>query len=82
MVVQILGTSGCHLCDKAEPLVRRIAPSFGSKVELVDIATDDQLVDEYGIRIPVVRQLNDGQPKRELGWPFQEEELIEWLQSL
>ena len=63
-------------------MVRRIAPSHGVKVELVDIALDDQLVDEYGMRIPLVRQVKDGQSIRELGWPFQEEELIEWLQSL
>jgi len=82
VLVQLLGTSGCHLCDVAERLVRRIAPSLGFAVELVDIANDNALVDEYGMRIPVVRVELKDQSLKELGWPFQEEELIEWLQSL
>ena len=76
--IELLGTSGCHLCEVAEKMVRRIAPHFGVTVAYLDIATQDELVEKYGLSIPVLRdsQLN------ELGWPFEEEQLTQWLASL
>lgn len=77
MQIQLLGTSGCHLCDVAERMVRRIAPPLGFAIELVDIAEDDHLVEQYGMAIPV---LTCGE--QQLGWPFAEEQLTQWLQTL
>ncbi len=57
-------TSGCHLCDQAEALVRRHADMV---VGLVEIADDAELLERYGIRIPVLRRWDTG---RELDWPF------------
>jgi hypothetical protein len=74
----LLGTTGCHLCDIAERMTRRIAPVLGFSLTYVDIAADDALVDQYGMLIPILRT-KDG---HELGWPFTEEELIHWLESL
>jgi len=52
---QLFGTLGCHLCEQAEgllmPLVER-----GLLVELLDIADNERWVDEYGLRIPVLRE--------------------------
>lgn len=79
MIVELLGTSGCHLCEVAERLVRRIAPSMGVQVQHTDIASDDALVDTYGIKIPVLRSIAGG--KSELNWPFDEESLIAWLSA-
>ena len=46
------------------------APQFD--LEEVDISTDEQLVELYGVRIPVVKNsVND----REVGWPFGVEEI-------
>lgn len=63
MKIELLTTTGCHLCDQARELVHMAAP----RVELVsvDIAEDDVLIEEYGQRIPVLRLGG-----RELGWPF------------
>jgi|TARA_B110000881_G_C18413879_1_gene432395 hypothetical protein len=36
-------------------------------LEEVDISTDEHLVELYGIRIPVVKNLAN---KKEVGWPF------------
>jgi hypothetical protein len=58
-------------------MVRRIAPSLGFTVDLIDIASEDKLVDQYGMQIPILLA-----EKQELGWPFDEDELIAWLQSL
>lgn len=62
----LYGTTGCHLCDQAEALLRQAAAARALKWRYVDIALDEALVAEYGTRIPVLRT-PDG---RELGWPF------------
>lgn len=77
MQIQLLGTSGCQLCDVAERMVRRMAPPLGFTIELVDIAEDDALVEQFGMAIPV---LIGGE--QQLGWPFEEEQLTHWLQTL
>ena len=79
MIVELLGTSGCHLCEVAERLVRRIAPSMGVQVQHTDIASDEALVDAYGIKIPVLRRTSG--EASELNWPFDEESLIAWLST-
>ncbi len=56
-------TSGCHLCEQAEALVRR-QTAWVSTVEIID---DAELLERYGIRIPVLRHLDTG---NELDWPF------------
>ncbi len=56
-------TSGCHLCEQAEALVRRQTARVGT-VEIID---DAELLERYGVRIPVLRRLDTG---NELDWPF------------
>lgn len=72
MRVQLLTTAGCHLCEEAQALVKRAAPTV--ELELVDIAEDDQLIERYGTRIPVLRQ-----GERELAWPFSLLDVRGWL---
>lgn len=71
----LLGTQGCHLCDKAETLLRQAASARALAWTYQDIALDDALVDKYGLRIPVLL-LPDGQ---ELTWPFS---LLDILRSI
>jgi hypothetical protein len=73
----LYGTSACHLCELAEDLlldVQALRP--GLQFEKIDIANDDQLIERYGVRIPVLKRLSDG---AELGWPFDDFTLREWL---
>lgn len=63
MSLVLLTTQGCHLCEQALAIVQRAAP--GVTVELLDIATDDDLIESYGERIPVLRC-----GEQELVWPF------------
>lgn len=51
---KFLTRSGCHLCESAEPLVRRLAAEAGASVEVHDIDTDPALLSEYTARIPVI----------------------------
>jgi len=77
-MIELLGTSGCHLCEVAERMVRRLAPTLGHAVQVTDIALDDALVEKYGMSIPVLRH-DSG---KELGWPFEEAQLLDWLTNL
>lgn len=63
MRVELLTTSGCHLCDQAQELIRRAAPQV--EIVLVDIGEDDHLIEQYGELIPVLRTAES-----ELRWPF------------
>ena len=56
-------TSGCHLCEQAEALVRQ-QTAWVSAIEIVD---DVELLERYGVRIPVLRRLDTG---NDLDWPF------------
>ena len=59
----LLGTEHCHLCEEAENILH----SAGLAFEAIDITDDDTLMEAYGLRIPVLRQMGTGQ---ELNWPF------------
>jgi hypothetical protein len=50
---------GCHLCEDALPIAQRVATLTRSPLRIIEIESDDALVKEFGLRIPVVRA-NDG----------------------
>ncbi|MCB1823957.1 MAG: glutaredoxin family protein [Candidatus Competibacteraceae bacterium] len=62
-ILVLYTTSGCHLCEQAETLVRQQTAWVGT-VEIVD---DAELLERYGVRIPVLRRPDTG---GELNWPF------------
>jgi glutaredoxin len=45
---------GCHLCEDAEAVLRRIQAGRPFELRLVDIDRDPVLADRYGVRVPVV----------------------------
>ncbi|MDC9719913.1 MAG: glutaredoxin family protein [Gammaproteobacteria bacterium] len=65
--LQLLGTSGCHLCELALTLVVECLDPVFNHVEHIDIADSDELMLRYGIKIPVLRNVENQQ---ELCWPF------------
>ena len=64
-------TSGCHLCEHAEVILEQ----GGHVFRAVDIADDLSLMEQYGVRIPVVKDASG----RELGWPFDGTQLEAFL---
>ncbi|MFT3931472.1 MAG: glutaredoxin family protein [Spongiibacteraceae bacterium] len=62
----LYGTLGCHLCDEAEASLIPLLSSELS-IEYIDISESDQLIEQYGELIPVLRRLRDD---AELRWPF------------
>lgn len=74
---QLFGTLGCHLCEVAEALLIPFV-EHGLLVELVDIAEQEHWVEDYGLRIPVLRRIDTG---AELNWPFEAEQIVEFLRN-
>lgn len=60
----LYSTSHCHLCELAETL---LIESAVKPVKIIEITEDDQLLLQYGLRIPVLKRLDTN---AELGWPF------------
>lgn len=73
---QLLGTLGCHLCEVAEGALMPMVYEDGLLVELVDIADSEEMVEVYGLRIPVLRRIDTG---AELDWPFDTEQVAHFL---
>lgn len=71
--ITLYHTQGCHLCEKARDLLWPLL-SRGYQLHEVDIADSDDLIDAYGVRIPVI-SVDD----RELGWPFDQTKLMQFL---
>lgn len=69
-------TLGCHLCEHAKDRLWPVLSSGEWRLEEVDIADSDDLVERYGVRIPVVVRADS---RSELGWPFDEQQLEQWL---
>lgn len=59
----LYGTEFCHLCDEAKAILR----VAGIEADYIDIAEDGDLLEKYGMRIPVLQRSDTG---AELGWPF------------
>ncbi|MDI3298602.1 MAG: glutaredoxin family protein [Bacillota bacterium] len=55
----LLGRPGCHLCEEAEALLRRLARELAPRVpialEVRNIEEDPALHERYFLEIPVVR---------------------------
>jgi len=71
-------TVGCHLCEQAEELLQQMTLEAELSWEKTDIADDPGLVESYGIRIPVLRRVDD---EIELGWPFDLGQLREFVKD-
>jgi glutaredoxin len=54
MKVGFFTRQGCHLCDDARAVLLAERERTPFDLEEIDIETDDALVREYGLRIPVV----------------------------
>lgn len=66
----LYSTSGCHLCEEAQQLIYR---TLGYTVPEVDVADDDELLQHYGVRIPVLQRTDT---RVEIGWPFGADEVL------
>jgi len=69
-------TDQCELCKQAEQVLVETPIDTPIPVEVVDIAESETLVEQYGERIPVLRMDPQG---KELNWPFDQNDVINFL---
>ena len=76
MTTQLIlySTLHCHLCDSAQSLLINFTKAFTFKI--IDIADNELLLEQYGVRIPVL--LRDD-TKAELNWPFDANDIQKFL---
>lgn len=79
--LKLFSTAGCHLCEQVEQMLEYAisnnrAELNGLEVDLVDIASDEALLTEFAVRIPVL-QMNHQQ----LDFPFEYPQLLNWLMT-
>lgn len=69
----LLSTDGCHLCEVAKSLLEQSNMEF----EVVDIIEEQQLIDLYGDKIPVL--MAEG-AEQALFWPFEQEQVKQYTE--
>ncbi|KQX66190.1 glutaredoxin family protein [Angustibacter sp. Root456] len=52
--ITLVGRAGCHLCDDAREVVRRVADDTGAGWVEVSVDDDPDLLREYSEQVPVV----------------------------
>ncbi len=62
--VVLYARDGCHLCDEARRVIEDVRRTTPFNFTEIDIETDDALIRDYGIRIPVVTV--DGEERFEI----------------
>ena len=70
--IKFYGTEFCHLCNEAEAVLHKA----GIAVIHIDIAEDDELLEKYGARIPVLQRVDND---AELDWPFDSVAVLRFL---
>ena len=70
MRLKLYTTSNCHLCEQAEQLLKSIKEV--QDITLIEIAINDDLIELYGTRIPVLQRTDN---LAELSWPFNSDEV-------
>lgn len=76
MKITFYTTLGCHLCEQALDIIRAQDACLNISLHEQDIADSSELIERYGIRIPVVRRCDN---HAELGWPFDKQQLRQFL---
>jgi len=76
MKVTLYTTSGCHLCELALAQIQTLQHIYPITLIEVEIAHSDELIERYGVRIPVI---STDQTESELAWPFSLEQLTSFL---
>jgi len=66
-------TSHCHLCEQAEAILKSIMNYYDISWISIEIADNDQLLEAYGTKIPVIKVIGTN---TELAWPFDTETVI------
>ncbi len=75
-VLTLYSTLGCHLCEVAKETVWPLIRNRDFKLVECDIADSETLMDQYALKIPVLKC--EG-VEAELAWPFGAEEFERFI---
>ena len=70
MELILYSTDHCSLCDEALELLFSMPELAGLSVRVVDVALDEQLLETFGERLPVLELQAGDAGERLLDWPF------------
>jgi hypothetical protein len=75
-IFTLYSSDGCHLCEEALAMCLAQMPAIN--IEVIDIVDAEipELIDLYGVHIPVLEKVSD---KTKLFWPFNAEQITELL---
>ncbi|MDQ7050370.1 MAG: glutaredoxin family protein [Enterobacterales bacterium] len=78
-LIKLMTTDGCHLCEQALGMLQYLFDTRTKyqnlfELELVEISDSDSLMEQFGVRIPVLLIGTS-----ELAWPFEMSALESWL---
>lgn len=74
--IYLYSTQGCHLCELAREIISPLLNTEQLQLKEIDIAESDELIELYGVRIPVLKSPHHTE---ELGWPFDTKQVVEFL---
>ncbi|HEY8118655.1 MAG TPA: glutaredoxin family protein [Methylophilaceae bacterium] len=75
MILNLYGTSACHLCEQALEILESLATELSLSWVEIDIVEDEQLMQRYGVKIPVLQSATGA----ELCWPFDKPKVIAFV---
>ncbi len=76
MMIVFYTTEGCSLCDQALDMMITTPQLSGNNLHAVDIAFDDELLEQYAEKIPVVSVAGIT-----LLWPFTVQEIVNLIEK-
>ncbi len=74
MTLKLFTTSYCHLCETAKSILLSLEQT--QHFSQVDISDNDNLIEIYGHRIPVLQRTDT---LAELNWPFTTNDIMTFL---
>jgi len=79
VLFHLYSSEGCHLCEQAIAIIGNVIPDHQiSIVDIIDanIEGEQDLVELYGVHIPVLERLSDN---TKLFWPFEQSQVVELI---
>jgi len=74
--LNLYSTTNCHLCEEAESLLSSLNNQYNFINTNIEIAEDITLLVRYGLKIPVLKRVDNNQ---EICWPFTIDEIEKLL---
>ncbi|NQZ23503.1 MAG: glutaredoxin family protein [Colwellia sp.] len=79
VLFHLYSSEGCHLCEQAIEIISNVIPVHQIRVvDIIDtnIEGEQNLVELYGVHIPVLERLSDNS---KLFWPFEQSQVVELI---